>query len=564
MSVSELKAKPARVFRLRTILLYVHLVILLLPITGLGVLRVYENELMRRTEGELLAAGAFIRAHYMSCWAKQAQALGLRPQEAGVYIEDEQLRLRHRGVFHHIPSTVDVNALRPEPMAAPGRAAPAGWAPPHEAIGECASASSALMKDAQQMTLAGMRIVDDEGVVIASSRGEMGLSLRHRAEVERAIKGRYVHVVRERHTDEPMPPLTSLSRRSSVRLFIAMPMVWKDHVIGAVILSRTPLSLTRALYDNRRAFIGFGVGLLVAVLLLTWYISRAILKPISSLIEQAGRLKRGDREAAIPLARPVTVEVKRLSEAVVEMAQALEERADYIKTFASNVSHEFKTPLASIRATVELFEDHLSEMSEQERSRFLQIIDKDAERLQRLVGRLLELARADVLRPDQQRADALEVIEEVVHRYQEQEMALKLVVDEAISGAQVRMAAVTLSSILINLLDNARQHGGAKAQVIVSARRQAAAKADASVLELSVEDDGPGISAANRERIFTPFFTTARERGGTGMGLAVVSSLVQAHDGSLSLEPTDQGARFVITLPLWEPGQEPTPEPPSP
>ena len=89
-------------------------------------------------------------------------------------------------------------------------------------------------------------------------------------------------------------------------------------------------------------------------------------------------------------------------------------------------------------------------------------------------------------------------------------------------------------------------------------------KAATSVLELSVEDDGPGVSAANRERIFTPFFTTARERGGTGMGLAVVSSLVQAHDGSLSLEPSAQGARFVITLPLWEPAQEPPPASPSP
>lgn len=550
--MSQPKTKPSRVFRLRTILLYVHLVILLLPITGLGVLRVYENELMRRTEGELLAAGAFIRAHYMSCWVEQAQVLGLRPQEVGVYIEDNKLRLRHRGMFHHIPSTVDVNALEPEPMAASARPAPAGWRALDDALGQCAKSSSALMKDAQQMTLAGMRIVDDEGVVIASSRGEMGQSLRHRSEVDRALKGRYDHVVRERHTDEPMPPLTSLSRRSSVRLFIAMPMVWKDHVIGAVILSRTPLSLTRALYDNRRAFLGFGVGLLAAVLILTWYISRAILKPISSLIEQAGRLKRGDREAAVPLARPITVEVKRLSEAVVEMAQALEERSDYIKTFASNVSHEFKTPLASIRATVELFEDHLSEMSEQERARFLQIIDKDAERLQRLVGRLLELARADVLRPEQQRADALEVLEEVIQRYQAQGMPLEFVVDAELPGEQVRMAAVTLSSILINMLDNARQHGGVEAHVVVRAQRREGEREASPVVEISVEDDGPGISAANRERVFAPFFTTARERGGTGMGLAVVSSLVQAHDGKLTLEPRERGAKFVITLPLWE------------
>lgn len=546
MSEPAAQEPKPRVFRLRTILLYVHLVILVLPITGLGVLRVYENELMRRTEGELVAAGAFIRAHYLACWQEQLVAQGVKPQEVGHYIQDGKLRARHRQAFHHIPSTVDVNALEPGPLAPQAKPAPQGWTGVDPRAKTCANNSSALMLDAQKVTLAGMRVVDQHGVVVASSRGDLYESLAHRSEVARALEGHYEHLVRERHTDEPMPPLTSLSRRSSVRLFIAMPMVWEDHVVGAVILSRTPLSLSRALYDNRRAFLGFGLGLLFAVLMLTWYSSRTILKPISKLIEQTRRLKGGDKAAAVPLSHPVTVEVQRLSEAVVEMAQALEERADYIKTFASHVSHEFKTPLASIRATVELLEDHLEGMSEQERARFLSIIDSDAARLQRLVGRLLELARADATKPDLQRAVVGEVVAEVVARYQRQGVDVEAELDAQAEALEVKMAAVTLDSLLSNMLDNAQQHGGGGVKVRVRLSREGAA-----AVALVIEDDGKGISAANRDKIFTPFFTTARERGGTGVGLAVVASLLQAHDGQITLLNREIGASFKITLPVW-------------
>jgi signal transduction histidine kinase len=69
-------------------------------------------------------------------------------------------------------------------------------------------------------------------------------------------------------------------------------------------------------------------------------------------------------------------------------------------------------------------------------------------------------------------------------------------------------------------------------------------------VEIVVQDDGPGISPANAARVFTPFFTTAREQGGTGLGLAIVRSLVRAHHGEITLEPATRGARFKIDLPV--------------
>jgi signal transduction histidine kinase len=73
---------------------------------------------------------------------------------------------------------------------------------------------------------------------------------------------------------------------------------------------------------------------------------------------------------------------------------------------------------------------------------------------------------------------------------------------------------------------------------------------DERLLELDVQDDGPGISAGNRDKVFRPFFTTAREAGGSGLGLAIVQSLLRAHDGSISLEEAESGAHFRIRVPL--------------
>jgi len=108
----------------------------------------------------------------------------------------------------------------------------------------------------------------------------------------------------------------------------------------------------------------------------------------------------------------------------------------------------------------------------------------------------------------------------------------------------VRMSADTFEEILGSLLDNARVHGGDGVTVTITARRMGAE------VEIAVEDDGPGVSPANASRVFTPFFTTARERGGSGLGLAIVRSLLAAHGGSIRLEPGSPGARFVLGIPV--------------
>jgi len=245
-----------------------------------------------------------------------------------------------------------------------------------------------------------------------------------------------------------------------------------------------------------------------------------------------------------PLRHAGTREIHELSETIAAMAATLESRAAYIRDFAAHVSHEFKTPLTSMQGAVELLREHAAEMSAAERERFLGMLAADANRLERLVRRLLELARADVLQPRHEQAAVADVVGAVAMR--QRELGLEVSFDNQAPGARVAIAAEILDSILGTLCDNARQHAGANARVSIRCVADAAARQ----LLIDFSDNGPGISPGNAAKVFEPFFTTARERGGTGLGLSIARSLLAAHGGGIVLMPAQQGAAFRLSLPM--------------
>ncbi|HNW79837.1 MAG TPA: HAMP domain-containing sensor histidine kinase, partial [Candidatus Competibacteraceae bacterium] len=266
-----------------------------------------------------------------------------------------------------------------------------------------------------------------------------------------------------------------------------------------------------------------------------------VLRPLRALVQQARRAGAGETGAVQPLVRPVTREIAELSQAVSSMAQHLEQRADYIRAFAAHVSHEFKTPLAAMRGALELLRDHAETMTVAERERFLGNLDQDAARLERLVRRLLELARADVLQASvSDRAELTAVVRRMAERYAA--LGFTVAVLEPLPWLEVAISEDALESILSNLLDNARQHGADVLTLRCSSR--------AALACIEISDNGPGISAANAARVFEPFFTTARARGGTGLGLAVVRALLKAYRGRIELLDGGPGARLRIELPL--------------
>ena len=528
--------------KLRDLLLAVNLAVLWLPLLGLEALRLYDSALIRQTESELIGQAAFVAASYRAALTRRAPQtladLDYGVPLAGRWREryDVDARWRPR------PAQLDLaeDSIRPPPPDPILSSAPSD---PHaRAVGE---ELQTLLHDAQIMTLAGIAITDAQGTVVATTGSSLGRSLTPFEEVRRALDGEPVSLLRQRIPDSSPPAIDSISRGSLLRVFVAAPILQGSRVVAVVLLWRTPISLSQVLHGKRHHLLLAAALLLGTVVLMSAVTSFTIVRPLQALVRQAQRATAGERGAVTPLVRPVTREIAELSQAVAAMARHLEQRADYIRTFAAQVSHEFKTPLAAIRGAVELLHDHFEAMTTGERERFLGNLDQDAARLELLVRRLLELARADVMQAAAtDRAEVATVVRRLAPRYQG--TGLQVVVIEPLPSVAVAMAADVLESLLGNLLDNARQHGGDTVTVAVV---YPAPGADSTTLRIEVSDNGPGISAANAGRVFEPFFTTARARGGTGLGLAVVKSLLTAHRGTIELRESEAGTRLRIRLP---------------
>ena len=522
-----------RVFRprIRTVLLIVNLAILALPLAGIAGLRIYENELIRGTEAQLLLQGTLVREMFLLAYRETA---GTGPT---IDVQPPPDPLRDALI-----PTLDITRDAPLPPAPPAESASAPADPAAAAAGRDIQAP---LRSAVRESLVGIRVTDAAGIVIATTGSELGLSLAAREEVARALVGRTVSLLRKRSPDGPKPGLASISRGQRYRVFVALPIRDGPRVVGTVVLSRTPLDISKALWLNRRPIVIGGFVVIAVVMLVTVLTSLTISRPLQALVEQARRVARGDRATLSAPRGPRTREVAQLWEAVAGMAHTLEERADYIRAFASHVSHEFKTPLTTLRGSLELLRDHLDTMSLEERARFLGNAEEAAARLDRLVRRLLELARADVTAPGGERAELGPVIGALIERYARAGTSVKPTI-EPHAGA-VAMSSEILDEILTNLVDNARQHGGDGVSVRIGAYRVPGSAPPK--ITLLVEDDGPGVSEANVSRIFTPFFTTARDRGGSGLGLSIVRSLLQAHGGSIDYLPGRDGASFRVTIP---------------
>jgi signal transduction histidine kinase len=319
---------------------------------------------------------------------------------------------------------------------------------------------------------------------------------------------------------------------------VALPVQGANGPVGAVVLSRTPRDVWQAIWGKRWPLAGLAAFLLSMGVAAAAGLSRLVARPLTVVVAQAEHVARGGD--AMPLRRPGTREVAALSAALTRMAAMLDRRARYIVAFAASVSHEFKTPLAGLRGAAELLEDHADRLQPGERAKLLAIVTSSTARLDQLVRRLLDLARADMMRPGRDvRTRVGAVVAELQPLYRERGLAI---VTE-LTNETVALPHDALVALLSNLLDNSLKYGGGSSMVTIRARCGMGRTA------IMVADDGPGISAANRTRVFDPFFTTARESGGTGLGLSIVRAIAAGAGGTVDLVEHGHGACFHIELP---------------
>ncbi|SLN35602.1 sensor histidine kinase [Roseisalinus antarcticus] len=267
-----------------------------------------------------------------------------------------------------------------------------------------------------------------------------------------------------------------------------------------------------------------GVVVVVATGVLGWLLWRLLYGPIRTLAARARQAKSGDDRAFDPVAHYGTSEMRDLGRAMLDMGRVLQGREAVLRSYADHVTHELKSPLTVLRGAAELLQD--PDLPAAERGRLLARIVEAGERMTVLLDAQRALARAQ-----EPLAEGATRLGPVLGGLAGAFDGLDLVVEH---DGVVPLGEQGLRLVLEHLLGNALAHGATSVRVAVSEGA------------LTITDDGPGVSAGNRERIFEPFFTTRRDGGGTGMGLPIVRRMLEAHEATIRIGPNAPGASFVI------------------
>jgi two-component system sensor histidine kinase KdpD len=233
-------------------------------------------------------------------------------------------------------------------------------------------------------------------------------------------------------------------------------------------------------------------------------------------------------------------------------AAALEENEKLRTTLLASLSHDLRTPLASITGAVTSLRQLGDRLADADRVDLLASIEEEAARLSRFVVNLLDMSRIEsgALAPRRELVDVGEAARAAVERSRKEFPQLKVAVSLAPDLPAIRGDAGLLGQVLFNLLDNANKYGGGQASVY--------ARRDGGDLLLTVTDEGPGVKPGDLERIFEKFYRGGRVDGrkaGTGLGLSICRGLVEAMGGTIVAQSPAirrKGTRIVLRFPAPE------------
>jgi signal transduction histidine kinase len=291
------------------------------------------------------------------------------------------------------------------------------------------------------------------------------------------------------------------------------------------------------------------VGAVLATLVATFFgfsTSRRLLRPLSRVADAAADIASGGLDTR--LEEENDPDLNRLAGSFNDMADAVQERIEREQRFASDVSHELRSPITALTAAVEVLDGRRADLPERTQQA-LDVVVSQVRRFDSMVIDLLELSRIDAGATDinLEEVDLVDLCDRVSQRYGYGDLPIEV---HRRAKRRALVDRVRFERILGNLLDNATTHGGGPKRITIEP-----SSVKRSVV-LAVEDEGPGVAASERTRIFERFArgSAARHRVGTGLGLALVAEHAAALGGEAWVEDRPGGgARFVVRLPTEAP-----------
>ena len=333
--------------------------------------------------------------------------------------------------------------------------------------------------------------------------------------------------------------LTSNSRTQS----------WRLDAVAATVRSRPAtviVATSLAQIDRSARLIAIALTVAIPVLvlfvaLLAWLLVGRALRPVEALRREVNDFdhRHSDRRVTLPTTDD---EIGRLAQTLNQLLERLDLAGAQQRRFVADASHELRSPVANIRAALEVARAHPDDATWPEIG--AEVLVQNA-RMGRLVDDLLLLARAEsgTLAPRNAVVDLADLVEAARDRAALDRLPIRL---GTVQSALVRGDANHLERVIDNLLANAQRHASSLVEISVRCVGHTA--------QVSVIDDGPGVPPDDRVRIFQRFVRLDADRsrrgGGTGLGLAIVAEVVAAHGGTISVSDAHPGAVFTVRLPL--------------
>jgi two-component system, OmpR family, sensor histidine kinase ChvG len=326
--------------------------------------------------------------------------------------------------------------------------------------------------------------------------------------------------------------------------------------LGVVMTTVNARDITQTVRSER-----YRLGVVLAIvtltsILLSLFLARTIVRPLRLLARAAVRVRLGRaREVVVPRLPERSDEIGMLARAISDMSQALRARIDATESFAADVTHELKNPLASLRSAVE----GLSTVKDPAlQERLLAIVRDDVHRLDRLITDISEASRLDaqLSRAKFESVDIGEMIQALLDQRAARGLprGLRILFEPRQRGPLCVLGeGARLERVFENLIENAMSFSPDGGAIRI------AAASDGEMLTVSVEDEGPGVPEQAREAVFRRFHSVRPDSEAfgrhSGLGLAIARTIVEGHQGSISVEARGdgmRGARFVVRLPLVE------------
>ena len=320
-----------------------------------------------------------------------------------------------------------------------------------------------------------------------------------------------------------------------------------------LLLTRNPVDITQSVREARTNVTLVVLLFLLVSTLLSFFLAQTIVRPLRELVQAAVRVRQGrDRKVEVPRLPDRRDEIGMLARAISDMTGALRNRIDAVESFAADVAHEIKNPLASLRSATE----SLGKVEDPDlRRQLLDIATHDVRRIDRLVTEISDASRidAEMSRTEFETVDLNQLVRNVVasreERRENHNVAIRIMAQDdvyPVSGIGMR-----LERIVQNLLDNAVSFSPPNGTIDVDLTRREGR------VRLTVCDEGPGIPEEKREKVFHRFHSDRPDTedfgNHSGLGLAIGRTIAEAHEGTLHVEGRADGAAgacFVLDMPV--------------